>query len=557
MSYFGRFARSISLIVALAITCSPGSRRKECHGRDLDCSAGEICENNVCITEEEAQPDLETVVRGNYREHFGLTNGAGIVYFPDHEKPEEKVKIVVFDEEDQRPLESVMVTYRDGNDSECFFLGKTDGQEITYWPETRCFAHNSAHEFSLTPAVIHPSSRLITRAYHDEEQEAIAVMLRTSQPFGEEIGCFSYEELKTKNEVYTTIFNFVGLPGVSDISLVINSIRGGLELGTALNNFLNPNERFNLQEVEFHYTLISPQVNGNFFASFLVPVPVYVGSRQQVCQDYEIPIDAYCHECITNSDCPSDWLCFPWEEYADDLALCLKSCYSDADCRSDFNCADINYCTPDRERVCDEDDNVWLRDTCGEMVGFVEECSNGYCYEGECIPEEPECTPNASIRCFDGNSRWLDSCGVWGDIADYCTTAEYCEEGVGCVENTTGRFIDLGNGTLRDTLTEKIWQREAPLMISQWESASGYCADLSLGGSSSWRLPTSSEQLDLFTACFESGCHLPSIFVGPCSTYWGSEDCGSPSHTVVQFSPSCSSTCVENTENNYTRCIKD
>jgi hypothetical protein len=64
------------------------------------------------------------------------------------------------------------------------------------------------------------------------------------------------------------------------------------------------------------------------------------------------------------------------------------------------------------------------------------------------------------------------------------------------------RFIDNGNGTVKDAGTGLVWQKcsagLAPLECSgefvrmKWDAAMQYCADLSLAGKK-WRLPTVDE----------------------------------------------------------------
>ena len=54
-------------------------------------------------------------------------------------------------------------------------------------------------------------------------------------------------------------------------------------------------------------------------------------------------------------------------------------------------------------------------------------------------------------------------------------------------------FIDNGNGTVDDTVTGLVWQREMPTESYKWEEAQAYCADLSLAEASDWRLPSIKE----------------------------------------------------------------
>jgi uncharacterized protein DUF1566 len=52
-----------------------------------------------------------------------------------------------------------------------------------------------------------------------------------------------------------------------------------------------------------------------------------------------------------------------------------------------------------------------------------------------------------------------------------------------------GRFVDNGDGTVTDTCTELMWQKDAIYNSSLWCDAITYCENLSFAGHSDWRLP--------------------------------------------------------------------
>jgi hypothetical protein len=54
-------------------------------------------------------------------------------------------------------------------------------------------------------------------------------------------------------------------------------------------------------------------------------------------------------------------------------------------------------------------------------------------------------------------------------------------------------YIDNGNGTVTDTSTGLMWQKETPDDAKTWEQALSYCENLTLGGHTDWRLPTIKE----------------------------------------------------------------
>lgn len=55
------------------------------------------------------------------------------------------------------------------------------------------------------------------------------------------------------------------------------------------------------------------------------------------------------------------------------------------------------------------------------------------------------------------------------------------------------RFTDKGDGTVLDSLTGLVWQKQPSSAKRTWANALGYCRDLSLGGSKDWRLPNVGE----------------------------------------------------------------
>ncbi|MEW6260159.1 MAG: DUF1566 domain-containing protein [Thermodesulfobacteriota bacterium] len=54
-------------------------------------------------------------------------------------------------------------------------------------------------------------------------------------------------------------------------------------------------------------------------------------------------------------------------------------------------------------------------------------------------------------------------------------------------------YIDNGNGTVTDTSTGLMWQKETPVRTMTWEEALFYCENLTLGDYTDWRLPTFKE----------------------------------------------------------------
>lgn len=50
-------------------------------------------------------------------------------------------------------------------------------------------------------------------------------------------------------------------------------------------------------------------------------------------------------------------------------------------------------------------------------------------------------------------------------------------------------YTDIGDGTIRDNVTNLIWQKQGQGLFTSWDDANTYCSDLSLAGLT-WRLPT-------------------------------------------------------------------
>ncbi|MBI2151530.1 hypothetical protein HYU21_02265, partial [Candidatus Woesearchaeota archaeon] len=102
----------------------------------------------------------------------------------------------------------------------------------------------------------------------------------------------------------------------------------------------------------------------------------------------------------------------------------------------DDPCAETEECEATEFNTSCQGNEIHETDNCGNNT-LIQNCTTTaqICQDAACITEEPECTLEAEVRCFDGNARWVDSCGTWGDIADYCTTAEHCEDDIGCVPN--------------------------------------------------------------------------------------------------------------------------
>ncbi|WP_052507469.1 DUF1566 domain-containing protein [Desulfonatronovibrio magnus] len=81
------------------------------------------------------------------------------------------------------------------------------------------------------------------------------------------------------------------------------------------------------------------------------------------------------------------------------------------------------------------------------------------------------------------------------------------------------RFVDNGNGTVTDTMTNLMWTKDAdPFGRLNWEDAMSRCESFSISGIGGWRLPSRDELVALSHAL--KGGHP---FTGvQSSNYWSS-----------------------------------
>jgi len=126
------------------------------------------------------------------------------------------------------------------------------------------------------------------------------------------------------------------------------------------------------------------------------------------------------------------------------------------------------------------------------------------------------------------------TCYDWqGNVID-CTSAEYpAQDGFyqkGCAKE--GRYVDNGDGTVTDTCTGLVWQKDTADVNGDgqitlegdaltWQDALKYCDGLVFAGRNDWRLPNIRELLSIV----DYGRHKPAIdsVLGAMSEwYWSS-----------------------------------
>jgi hypothetical protein len=102
-------------------------------------------------------------------------------------------------------------------------------------------------------------------------------------------------------------------------------------------------------------------------------------------------------------------------------------------------------------------------------------------------------------------------------LSHFCALAVRAGEG-----ESSGNFIEKGNGTITDDRTGLVWQRATPAKMYTWEEALTYCNKLILAGYNDWRLPDVNE-LQSIADYDRHDPSIDSIFSGTVpSNYWTS-----------------------------------
>lgn len=117
----------------------------------------------------------------------------------------------------------------------------------------------------------------------------------------------------------------------------------------------------------------------------------------------------------------------------------------------------------------------------------------------------------------------------------------------------TGQYTNNANGTVTDDRTGLIWQQAQQPASYSYTTAVTYCANLTLGGNSNWRLPEISELPSIYDPC--STTLFDSIFTGALTTIvW--------SNTVYLLDTTQAWTLFNNsfhsakTTNGHVRCVR-
>ncbi len=211
-------------------------------------------------------------------------------------------------------------------------------------------------------------------------------------------------------------------------------------------------------------------------------------------------------------------------------------------------------CSSHSSKVC-SGNTVYWKDSCGKLEEVVKQClTSQTCENSQCVDTKPTCTPQYSKTCSNGDVYWQDSCGKLGDVAEDCTSGEKCEGGACITQNS--QFIDLGDGTVKDTKKGYIWKNSLYYPV-YWASADKDCK----GYSGGWRLPTQEELKTLYDP-FGNKCMLPKVFYSEssCSSNrWTSDKCSGEmgiNYVALTFSKSLSPNCLPSSDKCSFTCIK-
>lgn len=125
----------------------------------------------------------------------------------------------------------------------------------------------------------------------------------------------------------------------------------------------------------------------------------------------------------------------------------------------------------------------------------------------------------------------------------------------------TNNFVDDGNGTVTDTDTGLIWQKETAPGIYSWEQALEYCESLSLAGYDDWRLPNRNELQSIVdysqcTPCIDTAFFLNTVS----SPYWTSTSYANLDYYHAAWDVAFSGGEVnlsDKEDDDYVRCVRE
>lgn len=91
---------------------------------------------------------------------------------------------------------------------------------------------------------------------------------------------------------------------------------------------------------------------------------------------------------------------------------------------------------------------------------------------------------------------------------------------IGRATAPAGQFTNNGNGTVTDNFTGLIWQQALQPNTYTYATAVSYCAGLTLGGNSNWRLPEIAEIQSTYDACSTNNPRVDTTYFPGTTPNW-------------------------------------
>lgn len=119
-------------------------------------------------------------------------------------------------------------------------------------------------------------------------------------------------------------------------------------------------------------------------------------------------------------------------------------------------------------------------------------------------------------------------------------------------------FIDKGDDTVSDLVTDLVWQKQDDSTVYSWEQALIYCDGLSLGGFTDWRLPNVKELNSIVNFTVNPAINLTYFPNTQQAYYWTSTTNANASNDafLVAFGGGTTSGTYAKTSFHYARCVR-
>ena len=199
---------------------------------------------------------------------------------------------------------------------------------------------------------------------------------------------------------------------------------------------------------------------------------------------------------------------------------------------------------------------VWFRDSAGNVSSFAND-SITLTVSDKITPSKPSVPiSSGAISTTSTSKSAMLKLPDTGQTGDYTTTAG--EDSDYTINPPS--YTDNGNGTITDNVTGLTWQKEDDNIERAWDNANTYCDDLTLGGSTDWRLPSDMELMSIVNY----GIYNPAINTAyfpdtNSSFYWLSNTITSDSSTYtlhMNFTHGFIINYVSKSNRYYVRCVR-